>query len=261
MKAITLIITLFLLPVYLKCQKRKIVYDFSCMESSTTNWLSDMEKKLFETYGSDVSLSEEIALGATLLKECRKEYKFIESGAEIENLKKILRSLNSQIKNPKGFKYKIYYFDDKMINAFTAGGNIFFSSGMYKFCKDKNEIASIIGHEISHNELGHIKQNISKAKTYDYYFGKDFGQFTLIIANLLTMSFNQKNETHCDMVGIDLAQSAGYKTCKTISLWLRMKENEGEESDLSFLSTHPYSGRRAECARLHLQKNYNINCE
>ena len=61
---------------------------------------------------------------------------------------------------------------------------------MYKFCIDKNEIASIIGHEISHNELGHIKQNISKAKTYDYYFGKEYGELTLFISNLLNL-FNK----------------------------------------------------------------------
>ena len=241
-------------------QKKKIVYDFTCMESSATNWLSDMEKNLIESYGSEVSLMEEKELGQTLLTECKIEYKFIESGSELHNLKKILKSLKAQIKNPKGFDYEIYYIDDKMINAFTAGGKIFFTSGMYKFCLDKNEIASIIGHEISHNELGHIKQNISKAKTYDYYLGKEFGEWTLLISNLLTMSFNQKNETHCDLVGIDLAQGAGYQSCNAVSLWKRMQIKDGPESDLNFLSTHPYSGRRAECARLHLQKNYSINC-
>ena len=241
-------------------QKKKIVYDFTCMESSATNWLSDMEKNLIESYGSEVSLMEEKELGQTLLTECKMEYKFIESGSELHNLKKILKSLKAQIKNPKGFDYEIYYIDDKMINAFTAGGKIFFTSGMYKFCLDKNEIASIIGHEISHNELGHIKQNISKAKTYDYYLGKEFGEWTLLISNLLTMSFNQKNETHCDLVGIDLAQGAGYQSCNAVSLWKRMQIKDGPESDLNFLSTHPYSGRRAECARLHLQKNYSINC-
>ena len=241
-------------------QKKKIVYDFTCMESSATNWLSDMEKNLIESYGSEVSLMEEKELGQTLLTECKMEYKFIESGSELHNLKKILKSLKAQIKNPKGFDYEIYYIDDKTINAFTPGGKIFFTSGMYKFCLDKNEIASIIGHEISHNELGHIKQNISKAKTYDYYLGKEFGEWTLLISNLLTMSFNQKNETHCDLVGIDLAQGAGYQSCNAVSLWKRMQIKDGPESDLNFLSTHPYSGRRAECARLHLQKNYSINC-
>ena len=241
-------------------QKKKIVYDFTCMESSATNWLSDMEKNLIDSYGSEVSLMEEKELGQTLLTECKIEYKFIESGSELHNLKKILKSLKAQIKNPKGFDYEIYYIDDKTINAFTAGGKIFFTSGMYKFCLDKNEIASIIGHEISHNELGHIKQNISKAKTYDYYLGKEFGEWTLLISNLITMSFNQKNETHCDLVGIDLAQGAGYQSCNAVSLWKRMQIKDGPESDLNFLSTHPYSGRRAECARFHLQKNYSINC-
>ena len=46
------------LPFLIFSQKKKIVYDFSCMESATTNWFSDMEKSLIESYGSEVSLKE-----------------------------------------------------------------------------------------------------------------------------------------------------------------------------------------------------------
>ena len=242
--------------------KKKITYDFSCMESSTTNWLSDWEKEIISTIGVEATFTDEVNAGVQVLDECRKEYTFIYSGAVIDVLKAIFNKLKAKIQQPRGFSYKLYYIDDPMVNAFTAGGKIFFTKGMYKFCKDKHEMAAILSHEIAHNELGHIKDNISKSKTYDRYIGQRYGQFSVYVANILTLSFNQKNEVHCDMWGVDLAKSAGYQTCNTIDLWKRMQEKEGEESSGlgALLSTHPYSGKRAECVKNHLQSNYGINC-
>jgi predicted Zn-dependent protease len=133
---------------------------------------------------------------------------------------------------------------------------------MFDFCKDEHEIACILAHEIAHNELGHIKEGISKSKTYDEYLGKHFGSFSVFVANLITLSFNQKNEAHCDMWGIDLAYRCNYLPCHTVSLWKRMKTIEGDTPDelSAILSTHPYSGRRADCVKNHLKTNYKINC-
>lgn len=245
-----------------KIKSNGIVYDFTCMDSETTNWFSDWEKEIISTVGVEATFTDEVNVGIQVLDECKKEYKFISSGAELDQLNKILNKLKVKIPQARGFSYKIYYIDDPMINAFTAGGKIFFTKGMYTFCKDVHEMACIIAHEIAHNELGHIKESISKSKTYDRYLGEKYGQFTMIVANLLTMSFNQKNEAHCDMWGIDIAKKAGYQTCHTISLWKRMQKLEGEENEsiTALLSTHPYSGRRAECVKNHLSTNYGIKC-
>lgn len=245
-----------------KSKSNTITYDFSCMDSETTNWLSDLEKELISTIGVEASFSEEIDAGVQVLDECKKEYTFITKGTEFNALQTILNKLKVKIPQARGFTYQLYYIDDPMINAFTVGGKIFFTSGMYKFCKNQHEIASILAHEIAHNELGHIKDGISKTKTYEYYIGKKYGGFTVFVANILTISFNQKNEAHCDMWGIDVAKKAGYQTCHTVSLWKRMNEKKGTaDNDItSLMSSHPNSGRRADCVRNHLKTNYNIIC-
>lgn len=261
---ITIIVGLLFLSNQLIGQvKKKITYDFSCLESSTTIWLADWEKEIISTLGVEASFSEEVDAGVQVLDECKKEYTFISSGSELELLRGILTKLKAKIQEPRGFTYKLYYIDDPMVNAFTAGGKIFFTKGMYQFCKDKHEMAAILAHEIAHNELGHIRENIAKSKTYDKYIGQRFGKFTVYVANILTLSFNQKNEAHCDMWGVDLAKAAGYQTCHTIALWKRMQTKEGEENEsiTSMLSTHPYSGRRADCVRNHLKTNYSIQCD
>ncbi|MBM3164033.1 MAG: M48 family metallopeptidase [Bacteroidetes bacterium] len=258
-----LLVGIFLLKAHLNAQtKKKITYDFSCLESSTTIWLADWEKEIISTLGVEATFTEEINVGLQVLDECKKEYTFISSGAEIDLLRGILNKLKLKIQKPRGFTYQIYYIDDPMVNAFTAGGKIFFTKGMYKFCKDKHEMAAILAHEIAHNELGHIRDNIAKSKTYDKYIGKHFGKFSVFVANILTLSFNQKNEAHCDMWGVDLARNTGYQTCQTISLWKRMQAKEGKENQsiTSLLNTHPYSGRRADCVKNHLKTNYAIQC-
>ena len=243
-------------------KSKKITYDFSCLDSETTNWLGDMEKELIATVGVPAKFSDEVDAGVQVLDECKKEYTFISSGVEYEQLQAIITKLKKQIQGGRGFNYKLYYIDDPMINAFTAGGKIFFTKGMFDFCKDEHEIACILAHEIAHNELGHIKEGIAKSKTYDEYIGKHFGSFSVFVANLITLSFNQKNEAHCDMWGIDLAYRCNYLPCHTVSLWKRMKTIEGDTPDdlSAMLSTHPYSGRRAECVKNHLKTNYKINC-
>jgi predicted Zn-dependent protease len=127
---------------------------------------------------------------------------------------------------------------------------------MYEFCKSNDELACVIGHEINHNELGHIKQHIQKARLLTNVGAG--------IAGLATISFGQKKETHCDLTGIDLAISAGYNGCVNIELWKRMQQEsqEGEYNPVDNLfRSHPYSEKRAKCSHQHILNNYGFDCE
>ncbi len=242
---------------------QNITYDFSCMEteegSELINWGADFEKELLGTFGETVTINEEIELGDVVLVQLKKEYKILDSGEKVDYLNRILKSLTSHLIDSKGFLYKIYLIQSDELNAFTCGGKIFFTSGMLDFCKNNNEVAAIIGHEIAHNELGHISENISRVKTAEKY--GDLGILSAVVGQVLTTPFNQKNETHCDFYGIDLMISSGYKPCAAVSLWKRMSELDPDYDAYSnFLSTHPYSGKRTVCCRNHISTNYSNNC-
>lgn len=66
------------------------------------------------------------------------------------------------------YPYRGYYFivlSSSDINAFAApGGFVFITTGMIKFLRNEDELASIIGHEIGHIELNHGIQTIKKQK-------------------------------------------------------------------------------------------------
>ena len=46
---------------------KKITYDFSCLDSETTNWLGDMEKELIATVGVPAKFSDEVDAGVQVL--------------------------------------------------------------------------------------------------------------------------------------------------------------------------------------------------
>jgi predicted Zn-dependent protease len=238
-------------------------FDFSCMEddeiSLWSNLGSDLEKDILDVFGEEVTLSEEIQLGNQVLAEYKKELKVYSDGERVSKLKAILSKLKSKIEYPRGFTYSIYLLESKDINAFTCGGKIFITTGMYYFCKNDSEFSAIIGHEIAHNELKHINQQLSKYKTANS-FGS-VGNMSILVGNLFTTSFNQKNEVHCDFYGINLMQKCGYLVCSAVNIWQRMAENEGENTQVdSFFSTHPYSSKRMTCCKNHIESNFSIVC-
>ena len=249
-------------------QRNNISYDFSCLSSSNDRGSNDMIT-LFgditrEIQGDflsniNVTVKEEMEYGDQSLEDMKKEYNFLDSGNEIKKLKKILNILESKLAKPRGFKYKIHYIDNDIENVFTIGGRIFFFKGMYEKCRNDSELAAIISHEIGHNELGHLNHKIKKIKASEG-FGV-FGVIALGIESEITKAFNQKQETHADMFGMDLMYPTSYKNCSAIDFWDMMSESEDENNINNIFRSHPYSSNRANCVRNHLLTNYDKSCE
>jgi hypothetical protein len=259
------------IPIKRKQQKKQrttVTYDFSCLTSNGDIGSNDaiynfgeitreVQSSFFDTI--DISVEDEQDAGRQILKAYKKEYRFIESGAEFQNLKSISRNLVSRLAKPRGFNYKIYLIDDPMLNAMTAGGHIFFFKGMYDFCNTNSEIAAIISHEIAHNELGHLTLGMKKQKAASEW--GILGEIALGIENATTQSFNQKQESEADLFGMDLVYPTSFRNCDAITLWKRMSQNENEFDILdNFFRSHPYSKNRSKCIRNHLTSNYNKNC-
>lgn len=251
-----------------KKQRTSVTYDFSCLSNNGDIGSNDaiynfgeltreVQNSFFD--GIDISVDDEQDAGNGLFKAYKKEYRFIKVGTEFKNLNSILRNLVSRLAKPRGFNYKIHFVDDPMLNAVTAGGQIFFFKGMYDFCKTNSEIAAIISHEIAHNELGHLTLGMKKQKAANDW--GLLGEIVLGIENATTQSFNQKQESEADLFGMDLVYPTSFRNCDAITLWKRMSQDENEFDIVdNFFRSHPYSKNRSKCIRNHLISNYNKNC-
>ena len=244
---------------------KEVVYNYDCLGTDELTAASDLESQLLgitsEMTGVTVSVDEEMDMGQEMHRYSKNSMKFL-YGDDLVRVKGILNKLTPHIQNPKGFEYTIYVIKDEQINAFTVGGLIYVTSGMMGFVENDDELACVIGHEIAHNEQGHIAYNLKKHKISTGLFGDEMGSELAGLNRMFSQGFNQKKETESDFYGIGYAFRAGYKACESITVWKRMSESEDDFDQLSNIGrSHPYSSKRADCCRKHIKENYRETCD
>ena len=145
--------------------------------------------------------------------------------------------------------------DPKTVNAFCmAGGKMAIYSGMWEQLKiTDDELAQVMGHEISHALLDHTRERMSVARSTSLGVqalgivtgvGGLGGQAMDMAAQVaITLPNSREGESEADAVGTELAARAGYDPKAAVTLWDKMaKLGKGPAE---FLSTHPSPENRA----------------
>lgn len=247
---------------------KNMTYSYDCLKGDSSK-ISDIWSKAdnlinkVATYDIEVTDEDQMKYGDTFLIESQKDKKFIIDHTNPVNtkLQTILTDLVQERTKPTGIRYKIYLLKDTAtINAYTVGGKVFITTAMINKCKNDDQLYAIIGHEIGHNEKGHIKASLKQLKASREYFG-DWGEALVSIKKLLTGSFNQKNEMEADYYGLDLSWKLGYDVCAIKSFWDDLSKGEEKEDWFNFFRTHPYSDVRSNCLTAHIRKNFEVTCK
>ncbi len=243
-------------------------YDLECLKSDETalsdeilDIFGDFKETLVKAQPGEVTDERQDEYGDEAKKEITKENPIIRDHPQTELLEGIMYKLLRMRKNATGIDYNIYVIDADYVNAFTIGGEIFVTNTLLEQAESEDEIACVIGHEIGHNELGHLADNIKEIELAEDIFGEEFGREIAAVGKLFTIGFNQKKEAQSDLYGIDLAISSGYNACRGIDFWKRMSKEEPEANELdNFMRSHPYSEKRMKCYRDHLAAEHNKDC-
>src|SRR3954468_8702495 len=155
-----------------------------------------------------------------------------------------------------GWKWEVQVISDsKTVNAFCmAGGKMGIYTGMFEQLKiTDDELAQVMGHEISHALLDHTRERMSIARSTSLGVsllgaaagvGSLGGQAMDMAAQVaVTLPNSRESEAEADAVGIQLAAHAGYDPKAAVSLWDKMaKLGKGPAE---FLSTHPAPENRS----------------
>ncbi len=211
---------------------------------------------------------------AAAYENFRNKAKIIKSGKDLKDILEIGNKMEKAVSafflkkgqdDPtKNFEWDyILVENDKMVNAWCMpGGKIAVYTGLLKITKNKNALATVMGHEIAHAVARHSVERMSHAMTInlgttvaDIFLGgainrtrNTVGQNTgLDIFQLGIMNpFGRKQETEADYLGLIFSSLSGYDIRESVKLWERMSEkNKGKEPP-AFLSTHPSSKKRIE---------------
>jgi hypothetical protein len=251
-----------------KLKNDPIVYDARCLTDSNAvrgvmNEIKREKDKYVSSEGGEVTLEEEVEVGQEAKRKVEQDYAYCTDPTYTERVEGIFQKLVSELDSSR-FDYACYVLESEEINAFTSGGNVFIFTGMIDFAESDDELACVLGHELYHNELGHITQHLKEMKLARAKLGEGLGDLVYLGARSLTVSFNQENEVYSDLYGMDLAVRAGFDGCAGIDFWERMhEENSSKKRSIfaSLISSHPFSDERARCNREHLDRNYYHTCE
>ena len=143
------------------------------------------------------------------------------------------------------------------------GGKIAFFSGILdKLGLSDDEVAMVMGHEMTHALREHARERLAKTQLTNGMIGLGASLFGLgnggrYLANmggqLLTLRFSRGDESEADLVGMELAARAGYDPHAGVTLWQKMAAaNKGAPPQ--WLSTHPSGPTRIRDIETNLPK-------
>ncbi len=166
---------------------------------------------------------------------------------------------NGWEKDLEGYKWEINLVKDKQMNAFCMpGGKIVYYDGLLKVTTTDDEIATVMGHEISHALANHGAERMSMA------YGQQLGAVLTMLATRnakpqdqqkwmqiygygstlgLMLPYSRKHEAEADKMGQILMAVAGYNPDACAGVWVKMSKLGGQQPP-EFLSTHPSNQRR-----------------
>ncbi len=153
------------------------------------------------------------------------------------------------------WEWSVQVIDEpKTVNAWCmAGGRMAIYTGLIqKVDPTDDELAQVMGHEISHALANHTAERMSVAMASqlgamavgiasDSAGGMAAAQGAAAVA--ITLPNSRASETEADRIGIELAAKAGYDPRAAATLWQKMAK-AGGGGPPQFLSTHPAPGNR-----------------
>lgn len=158
--------------------------------------------------------------------------------------------------NPRAaqWKWQVNLIDSRQINAFCMpGGKIAFFTGLInQLTLTDNEIAIVMGHEMTHALREHGVEQYQKqmygqlaeragvalAASLFNFDPHIVGTGAHILDGLVQLRFSRADETEADRIGLEIAARAGFDPRAGLTLWEKMDRLAGS-APVQLLSSHP----------------------
>jgi len=203
--------------------------------------------------------SEEVNAGAQkayaqMMAEAQKKGALDRDPAQVQRVKNIVARLVPQttVFRPDAAKWpwEVHVISLDEVNAWCMpGGKMAVYTGLInKLNATDDELAAVMGHEISHALREHSREQMSQqvgVQTGIGIVGALFGVGELgqniggMVADVtLLKPKSRAMETEADRIGVELAARAGYDPMAAVQLWEKMAKVGGGQPP-QWLSTHP----------------------
>ncbi|MBZ0159735.1 MAG: M48 family metalloprotease [bacterium] len=144
-------------------------------------------------------------------------------------------------------RYPVILVNEDAVNAYADGSKVGITKGMIRFAERDEELALVVGHEIAHNTLGHLRKRVGPAllgTIADLAIAIVTGVRTGIFQEVGGRVFSQAFEAEADYAGLYLVARAGYDITGSAQFWRRMAVEHPGSIQGAFLTTHPSAPER-----------------
>jgi predicted Zn-dependent protease len=205
-----------------------------------------------------------------MMAEARKKGVLDKDSAQVQRVQAITKRLVAQTGafRPDAAKWpwEVHVISLDEVNAWCmpAGKMAIYTGLIQKLNATDDEIAAVMGHEISHALREHSREQISRQMGTQLGIGLagallgigDLGQS--IAGQVANVTLNLPNsrtaEVESDRIGVELAARAGFDPRAAVSLWEKMSKVSNGGQPPKWLSTHPPHEERINDLRQYSEK-------
>lgn len=241
--------------------------------AASTGVISQDQKRALDRSGAavvkafkDMTPEQEYYIGRSVGATIVSKYKVYDKPALTEYVNVLGQTLSQFSDKPETYGgYHFLVLDSDEINAFAApGGLIFVSRGMIRLCKDEDDLAAVLAHEIGHVQNEDGLRAIKKSRWTDAaaiigteatksLTGQDLlkltelfeGTVTDITTSLVNKGYSRTQERGADAAGIMILKRSGYNPHALIAVLTEMGKKLKPEG-MDFAKTHPKPATRIE---------------
>lgn len=217
-------------------------------------WLWHGSDVLVDLVVSRIPLSWEESLGESAYRQFLLGQTVVKEGPAVQAVQSISDRLTSQIpENP--YRFQVTVVESGVVNAFALpGGYIVVFTGLLKKAVGPEEVAGVLGHELTHvlqrHAMERIVKNTGLVAMVTVLTGNQQGLAGVMKElgiELATLKFGREQELEADLEGLRLLHRARVSPDGMIAFFQRLADSDGRQVEL--LSTHPMSEARANRLR------------
>ncbi|HPD96787.1 MAG TPA: M48 family metallopeptidase [Synergistales bacterium] len=208
----------------------------------------------FLSAASADDIEKEIKLGEKVSKQIEEHWERVVDPVRVARLSMILgRQLPF---TERDLPFEVRLIEEKRPNAFALpGGIIYFTTGMLDFCRSDDEIAAVMGHELTHADKRHVMIQVARNQRLSIgalaVLVATRGQGVApILANLAQVaimnSYSRDLEREADQGGLEFLNRSGYEPSAAVTVMERLLEEEIKRPyvDPGIYAGHPRTRER-----------------
>jgi beta-barrel assembly-enhancing protease len=234
---------------------------------------------LGESASEDFSVSTEKRIGEQIMREIRRDPDYLDEPVLLEYLQSIWQPLVAAARargDIEGdidgqFAWESFLVRDRAVNAFALpGGYVGVNLGLISITSSRDELASVLAHELSHVTQRHIARSVVNSQKASM-----IGLATLLIGLLAAartnspdaanaaiagsqataiqgqLNFSRDMEREADRMGYGVLGTAGFATAGMASMFEKMDSANrlNDSGNFPYLRSHPLTVERVSEAR------------